>query len=196
MTSLGDPRPSNGDQTKFNTHRPSISLQAQKQVQLGFAMGPGVVAPFAARNLAWYLTQDGETRTIGQFNMMHTLRQGDIMRIVNDVAIANSAGTVAGQMLFSVISPSARQSKSGDPSGTMSTAPGAVCYRVFLADGYMFEPTGLADGYGLTDDGFAEMHKAGIARNYEIIGQYNLACVVTSSGTKWYCPGSGPYLWG
>jgi hypothetical protein len=65
--------------------------------------------------------------------------------------------------------------------------PRALCFRVFLTDEYMFEPTGLAAWPGTLDDDFLRWHQVGLAKRYSIFGATTATCYLRPGWTKIRC---------
>jgi hypothetical protein len=93
---------------------------------------------FAVTNLRWYMQGTGATRAnIGEEGMWRIAKAGNIPTVIRDVINLNinPATAAIGTPFASSIVPSAlpdRRSKSGDPSGTMTNAPG--WFRIFSPD--------------------------------------------------------------
>jgi hypothetical protein len=72
---------------------------------------------------------------------------------------------------------------------------GYKCFKVFLTDYYVFEinsgPAGLnIHGVpGITNQELARLHKAGLARNFDIFGETSASCFIAPNESRVRCPG-------
>jgi hypothetical protein len=246
QTALTGGRPARTDLAAYQyfSSTASAGLSAKKAAVtiIGLSAGASAGMFIATPLLSRYLDASGQGITLSQFQWNRLLDQGGIGAIVNDIAKANSASIQPNSGFSSSIIPLNRESKSGDPSGQMTTFPGwfriispdnapsdypgsrlwllpndlarglgsfdlriqgsklannAVCFKIFVTDRYEFEPTGLDTGIpGINDNDMAEMHKSGIAQNYDITGGYERTCMVQSVKAGLICPGSGSYIYG
>jgi hypothetical protein len=67
---------------------------------------------------------------------------------------------------------------------------GFRCFNIFLQDRYMFDASGKYAYSSYVDRDLAQLHKVGMARNFDIVGTWSEGCFIKPSDlTRIFCPG-------